>query len=77
MWGTTAFLWSRRHCLKNANIILVKHMPILEIRTISLKPGTRNEFHRIYIEEALPLLQRWNLDVVAITAGPEVRRLSA
>ncbi|HZM22204.1 MAG TPA: hypothetical protein VFC02_10690 [Anaerolineales bacterium] len=52
-------------------------MPILEMRTISLKPGTRNEFHRIYIEEALPLLQRWNLDVVAITAGPEVRRLSA
>ena len=77
MWVTTAFLWSRRHCPENANIILVKHMPILEIRTISLKPGTRNEFHRIYIEEALPLLQRWNLDVVAITAGTEVRRLSA
>jgi len=53
------------------------HLPILEIRTISLKPGTRNKFHRIYIEEALPLLQRWDLDVVTITAGTEVRRLSA
>ena len=25
----------------------------------------REEFHRLYIEEALPLLKRWNFDVVA------------
>jgi hypothetical protein len=40
-------------------------MSILEIRTLSLKPGTRDEFQRIYIEEALLLLQRWDFDVVA------------
>ncbi len=38
---------------------------LIEIRSISLKPGTREEFHQLYIEEALPLLQRWNFDVVA------------
>ena len=38
---------------------------LIEIRSINLKPGPRDEFHRIYIEEALPLLKRWNFDVVA------------
>ncbi|HSJ88674.1 MAG TPA: NIPSNAP family protein [Anaerolineales bacterium] len=38
---------------------------LLEIRTLTLKLGTRAAFHRIYIEEALPRLQRWNFDVVA------------
>jgi hypothetical protein len=37
----------------------------VEIRSLDLKPGTRDEFHRLYIEEALPLLKRWNFDVVA------------
>src|SRR5919108_3770037 len=40
-------------------------MSFIEIRSINLKPGTREEFHRLYIEEALPLLKRWNFDVVA------------
>ena len=38
---------------------------IIEIRSITLKPGMRVEFHRLYIEQALPLLHRWQLDVVA------------
>ncbi len=38
---------------------------LIEIRTLTLNPGTRDTFHRLYIEEALPLLQRWNFDVVA------------
>ncbi|MCI0609549.1 MAG: NIPSNAP family protein [Anaerolineae bacterium] len=37
----------------------------VEIRSYNLKPGTRDEFHRLFIEEAFPLLQRWNVDVVA------------
>jgi hypothetical protein len=41
----------------------VKHL--IEIRTLTLKPGTRDEFHRLYIEQALPLLKRWKFDVVA------------
>lgn len=42
----------------------------LEIRSYNLKPGTRNEFHRLFMEEAFPLLKRWNVDVVAY--GPSL-----
>ena len=44
--------------------------PFIEIRSINLKPGRREEFHRLYIEEALPLLKRWNFDVVAHGPSP-------
>ncbi|HZM20820.1 MAG TPA: NIPSNAP family protein [Anaerolineales bacterium] len=37
----------------------------IEIRSLNIKPNTREEFHRLYIEKALPLLKRWNFDVVA------------
>ena len=37
----------------------------IEIRSMNLKPGRRDEFHRLYIERALPLLKCWNFDVVA------------
>jgi hypothetical protein len=37
----------------------------IEIRTLTLKPNSREEFHRFYIEEALSRLQRWKFDVVA------------
>ena len=37
----------------------------VEIRSYTLKPGTRDEFHRLFIEDAFPMLQRWNVDVVA------------
>ena len=43
---------------------------LIEIRSINLKPGTREEFQRLYIKEALPLLKRWNFDVVAY--GPSL-----
>lgn len=38
---------------------------VLEIRLYTLKPGTRGEFHRRFVEESLPLLQRQRVDVVA------------
>ncbi len=37
----------------------------IEIRTLNLKPGTRGEFQRLYLERSLPLLKRWGHDVVA------------
>jgi hypothetical protein len=43
---------------------------LIEIRSINLKPGMREAFHHLYIEEALPLLKRWNFDVVAY--GPSL-----
>jgi hypothetical protein len=36
----------------------------IEIRTLTLKPNSREEFHHLYIKKALPLLKRWNFDVV-------------
>ena len=38
---------------------------LIEIRSLNLEPGMREEFQRLYIEDAFPLLKRWNFDVVA------------
>lgn len=37
---------------------------LIEIRAYNLKPGTRAEFHRLFLQEALPILERWKVDVV-------------
>jgi hypothetical protein len=42
----------------------------VEIRSYTLKPGTRDEFHRLFLEEAFPMLQRRSVDVVAY--GPSL-----
>jgi hypothetical protein len=42
----------------------------LEIRSYTLKPGSRDEFHRLFLEEAMPLLKHWNIDVLAY--GPSL-----
>jgi hypothetical protein len=42
----------------------------VEIRSYNLKPGTRSEFHRLVVEQSLPMLERWNVDVVAY--GPSL-----
>ncbi len=39
--------------------------PYLEIRSYNLKPGSRDEFHRLVVELSLPMLKRWNMDAVA------------
>jgi hypothetical protein len=43
---------------------------ILEIRSYQLKPGTRERFAQLFAEEARPMLQRWQVDVVA--EGPSL-----
>ncbi len=43
---------------------------LIEIRSYNLKPGTRAEFHRLVLEESLPMLKRWGVDVVA--CGPSL-----
>ena len=47
----------------------MKHL--IEVRSINLQPGRREEFHRLYIQKALPLLKRRNFDVVA--HGPSLQ----
>ena len=43
---------------------------VVEIRVYTLKPGVRDRFHRLFLEQALPMLRRWNVDVVAY--GPSL-----
>ena len=43
---------------------------VLEIRGYNLKPGTRDRFHQLFLREALPLLERFGVDVVAY--GPSL-----
>ncbi len=42
---------------------------IIEIRTYNLKPGTREAFHALVIEKSLPMLELWQVDVVAYGAS--------
>jgi ketosteroid isomerase-like protein len=43
---------------------------VVEIRVYTLKPGVRERFHRQFVRESLPMLQRWKVDVVAY--GPSL-----
>lgn len=43
---------------------------IIEIRTYTLKAGSGAAFHRAVVEESLPMLRRWGVDVVA--CGPSL-----
>lgn len=42
----------------------------VEIRVYTLKPGSGGAFHRLVVEAALPMLARWQIDVVAY--GPSM-----
>jgi hypothetical protein len=42
----------------------------VEIRSYKLKPGVRDLFHQLVVREAVPMLQRWRVDVVAY--GPSL-----
>lgn len=42
----------------------------VEIRSYALKPGTREEFDRIAAQQAIPMLRRWDVDVVAHGPSP-------
>jgi hypothetical protein len=37
---------------------------VLEIRTYRLKAGSEAEFHRVVVEQSVPLLRRFGIDVV-------------
>ena len=45
----------------------------VEIRSYNLKPGARDEFHRLVLERSMPMLERWNVDVVAFGPFPTMR----
>jgi hypothetical protein len=43
---------------------------VVEIRSYNLKPGTRDRFHSLFVSQALPMLKRWNVDVVSYGPSP-------
>lgn len=42
----------------------------VEIRTYTLKPSARDDFDRIASQQAIPMLRRWDVDVVAHGPSP-------
>jgi ketosteroid isomerase-like protein len=43
---------------------------VVEIRSYNLKPGTRDRFHQTFLNDALPMLGRWRVDVIGY--GPSL-----
>jgi hypothetical protein len=48
---------------------------VVEILTIDSKPGRRDEFHKLYVTDALPLLKKWDFEVLAY--GPSLHDLNS
>lgn len=45
-------------------------MNFVEIRSYNLKPGTRGQLHALFVDQSLPMLKRWEVDVVAFGPSP-------
>ena len=43
---------------------------VFEILTLDIKPGRRDEFHNVYVTQSVPLLKKWNFNLVAY--GPSL-----
>src|SRR5213594_391526 len=43
---------------------------VFEILTLDIKPGRRDEFNNVYVTQSVPLLKKWNFDLVAY--GPSL-----
>ena len=38
---------------------------MIELLILNLRPGTRDKFHEVYLQESLPLQKKWKINVVA------------
>jgi hypothetical protein len=43
---------------------------VVEIRSYRLVPGSGAAFHRLVVDESVPMLERWGIDVIAF--GPSL-----
>jgi ketosteroid isomerase-like protein len=48
---------------------------VAEIRSYTLRPGTRDSFHRLVLDYSLPMLQRWKITVLGY--GPSLQEDSS
>lgn len=37
---------------------------LVEFRSYTLKPSSRDQFHQLMLEQSMPMLKRWHVDVV-------------
>jgi len=49
---------------------LAASQEVFEILTLDIKPGRRDEFHNVYVTQSVPLLKKWNFNLVAY--GPSL-----
>jgi ketosteroid isomerase-like protein len=61
-----AVVWMRETVAQQSDAAVKR---TVEIRSYNLKPGTRGRFHQLVEREALPLLRRARIDVVAYGAS--------
>jgi hypothetical protein len=43
---------------------------VVEVRSYQVKAGTRDSFHHLVCEHSIPMLKRWDVDVVAFGPSP-------
>jgi hypothetical protein len=48
---------------------------VVEIRSYTLQPGTRDAFHQLVIDKSLPMLERWHIPVLGY--GPSLQEDSS
>ena len=48
---------------------------VFEILTLDIKAGRRDEFHNVYVTQSVPLLKKWNFDLVAY--GPSLHDINS
>jgi hypothetical protein len=48
---------------------------VIEILTLDIKPGRRDEFHNIYVTQSVPLLKKWNFNLAAY--GPSLHNANS
>lgn len=68
--GDEALLTSTRStCTEGRGRVTAERL--VEFRAYRLKPGTVQAFEQVFVEESLPLHQRWGMDVVAFGSPPD------
>lgn len=49
--------------------------PVIEIRSYTLKPGTRDAFHQLLVQQSIPMARRWGFDILGY--GPSLQEDSS
>ncbi|MBY0434604.1 MAG: DUF4440 domain-containing protein [Cyclobacteriaceae bacterium] len=52
-------------CALALNLTAQPMEDVIEIRSYNLKPGSRSQFQKLFDEQALPMLKKWKIEVVA------------